>query len=86
MQLEETIPEEIKISDILEFVINVDGRTIDVHLLDGRSATASKAEFLDFWNNTMNGSQRVVVREFVKQLSALAFSVAEDKVSGDLMD
>ena len=83
MQVEKTIPEEIKISDILEFVINVSGLTIDIHLANGGgSYTLNRTGFLDFWNNTMNATQRAVVRQFVLQLSALAAKVSEEKITG----
>lgn len=84
--VEKTIPQQIQISEILEFVINVETRSINVHLRNGTSGTLDTAEFIDFWNNTMTSTQRTVVRGFVKQLSALAFTVEEEKVIGDLMD
>lgn len=80
--VEKTIPQDIQISEIREFVINVSDRTIDVHLENGRSYTLNRAGFLNFWNN-MTATQRNVVRGFIKQCTTLAADVTADKVTGD---
>ena len=72
MEVEYTVPSDVKTSDIRQFAIMVDELTVDVRLLDGSHGKVSKTAFLDFWNNTMTASQRVVVRQFVSQLSGLA--------------
>ena len=86
MQIEETIPEKVELSDIREFVINVNTKTIDVHMEDGKSFTADQQSFLNFWNNTMTQLQRNTIKGFIKQLAAIAASVDESKVTGDFGD
>lgn len=81
--IEKTIPQEIQISDIREFVINVNTKTIDIHLSNGQSYYLSQSNFLNFWNNSMTQTQRNTVRGFIKQLSALAANVDVAKVTGD---
>lgn len=81
--IEKTIAPEIQISDIKEFVINIDTKTIDIHLANGQSYYLNKVNFLNFWNNTMTQTQRNTVRGFIKQLSALAADIDISKVSGD---
>ena len=93
MQIQYTVPEDVRTSDIRDFVIHVDDLTIGVRLVDGSTGTVSNAAFLNFWNNTMTASQRTVVRGFVNQLSGLAnykvsVSLADQSgtVIGDLGD
>ena len=81
--VEKTIPQEVQLSDIREFVINVGERSIDVHLENGKSYTLERAGFLTFWNGTMTASQRVVIKQFIKQTSALAIKVDISKLTGD---
>jgi hypothetical protein len=82
MDIEKTIPEKVELSGIREFVINPGTLTIDVHLENGDSYSLDKTGFLNFWNNTMNGTQRATVGQFVLQLSALAANVDSSKVTG----
>lgn len=87
--VEKTIPEEIKTSEIAHFVIHTladTGRYIDVYLVDGRNYTTTKAQFLNFWNNTMTQTQRNTVRGFIKQLTAVAADVDNSKVTGNFID
>ena len=82
MQVGYTIPEQVRLEDIQEFVINVDGLSVEVHLKGGAHGLVDTTEFLDFWNNTMTDAQRTVVKGFVNQLSSLA----KYKVSVSLSD
>jgi len=84
MQVEITTPEKIDISKIREHVTNVEGRSVDVHLENGKSYTLKRQGFLDFWFNTMTASQRVVVLGYIEQTAALASKVSQDKVTGGL--
>jgi hypothetical protein len=86
MQIEKTIPEEVKLSDIREFVINVNSRSIDVHLGNGDSYTLDTPVFLNFWNNTMTQVQQNTIKGFITQLSALAANVDPSKVTGEFGD
>lgn len=81
-----TVPQDVRLDSVREFVINVDGLTIDVHLENGGRGTVERAEFLSFWNNTMTASQRTVIKQFVKQLTAMAMDVSTDDVGGELGD
>jgi hypothetical protein len=82
VKVEKTVPEQVELSDIREFVINVSTLTIDIHLENGKSCTLTRQLFLNFWNNTMTAPQRVVVRSFIMQLAALAADVDLSKVTG----
>lgn len=84
--IEKTIPEEIQITEMLEFVINVQGRTIEVHLENGVAGTLDPAQFEDIWDNVMNDNQRTILRGFIKQLAALSLNIAPTKITGNFMD
>lgn len=81
--IEKTIPEEIQISDISIFMVNIKAKSITVCLENGKSYYLNTNKFMIFWNNSMNQIQRNTVREFIKQLSALAAEVDVSKVTGD---